>query len=266
MSLTLEATQLDWFAAVAIGMARLYPVAYLVPLFCFQHVRGLPRHAIVLALSLVPAPGIHVGLGLMDGSWSLLVGLLLKEVLLGLLLGLLLAMPFWLYESVGALLDNQRGALTGGQLNPALGSDATPLGHLFKELTVLVLVASVGLGSLLQVIWDSYLIWPPTQWLPDLSATGFSIYLTQLGDTFSHLVLYAAPFIALLLLIEFGLALLSLYSPQLQVFILAMPAKSLLGLGFLVLYLPTLQMAMAERLQGLADLGKLLRLLVGVPQ
>jgi type III secretion protein T len=251
--------------AVALGMARIYPVAYMVPAFCFQHVHGLPRHAIVFALAMVPAPGIREALVAAKTNWLMLGGLMFKEIVLGLMLGVLLAIPFWLYESVGALLDNQRGALIGGQLNPALGSDATPLGHLFKEMTVLLLMATLGISALVQVVWDSYLVWPPTTWFPMPAADGFDVFLGLIAQMFSHMILYAAPFIALLLLVEFGMAVLSLYSPQLQVFILAMPAKSLIGLAFLLFYLPTLWDAMTGSLSGFADIAHMLKLLLRVP-
>lgn len=255
----------DLLLSIALGMARIYPVAYLVPVFCFQHVRGLPRHAMVFALGMLPAPGIRQALVDAKVNWLTLGGLMFKEVVLGFLLGVLLAMPFWLYESVGALLDNQRGALIGGQLNPALGTDTTPLGHMFKEMTILLLVVTLGISTLIQVIWDSYLVWSPTAWFPLPTADGFGVFLGLLAEMFMHMMLYAAPFIGLLLLVEFSLALLSLYSPQLQVFILAMPAKSLIGLAFLLFYLPTLWDAITGRLGRYADIRHLLQLLLQAP-
>ncbi|QHF47885.1 EscT/YscT/HrcT family type III secretion system export apparatus protein [Pseudomonas sp. S35] len=235
-------------------MARIYPCAFLVPAFCFAHIRGLPRHTIVAVMAMIPAPGIHATLAVQDYSALMIVGLLFKEVALGLLLGILLSMPFWLFESVGALLDNQRGALTGGQLNPALGPDATPIGHMFKQLAIYLLMVTLGLGALTQVIWDSYLIWPPTAWWPQPAVEGFSVFLGLLGDTLSHMMLYAAPFIAVLLLLEFAVALLGLYSPQLQVSSLAVPVKCLAGLAFLLLYLPLLQDLIVGRMGMLGDL------------
>ena len=256
---------LEYLPSLAIAMARLYPCFYLIPAFCFQHVKGMPRHAIVFSLALMPTPGIHHNLSGMDYSLLAIIALVLKEAVLGFLLGMLLSMPFWLFESVGALLDNQRGALIGGQLNPSLGPDATPIGHMFKQLSIFLLIVTLGLGSLTQVIWDSYLIWPATLWFPAPAADGFAVYLTLLGDTFTHLVLYAAPFIALLLIVEFAVALLSLYSPQLQVFVLSMPAKSLAGLCFLLLFLPQLQDLIVERMGRLGDLGHSLGLLFKIP-
>lgn len=254
----------DYLPSVAIAMARIYPCAFLVPAFCFQHLRGMPRHVIVLVLAILPTPGIHSVLMDQDFSAVLILGLLLKELALGFLLGTLLAMPFWLFEGVGALLDNQRGALIGGQLNPSLGPDATPIGHMFKHLSIFLLMVTLGLGVMTQVIWDSYLIWPPTAWLPALAVNGFSVFLQLLADTFTHMTLYAAPFVALLLLIEFSIALLSLYAPQLQVFVLSMPAKSLAGLAFLLLYLPMLQDLIVGRMGSLLDLKHSLGLLFRV--
>jgi len=256
---------LDYLSSLVIAMARIYPCAMLVAAFCFQHVRGMPRHTIVMVLALLPAPGIHAALEGQDYSALLLGALVLKEVTLGLLLGVLLSMPFWMFESVGALLDNQRGALAGGQLNPSLGPDATPIGHLFKQLAIFLLMISLGLGALTQVIWDSYLIWPATVWFPLPAANGLGLFLGLLADTFTHMMLYAAPFIAVLLLLEFGIALLGVYSQQLQVSTLAPPVKSLAGIGILLLYFALLQDLIVGRISLLGDLKHTLGLMFSGP-
>lgn len=256
---------LDYLSSLVIAMARIYPCAMLVAAFCFQHVRGMPRHTIVMVLALLPAPGIHAALEGQDYSALMLGALVLKEVALGLLLGVLLSMPFWMFESVGALLDNQRGALAGGQLNPSLGPDATPIGHLFKQLAVFLLMISLGLGAMTQVIWDSYLIWPATVWFPLPAANGFSLFTGLLADTFTHMMLYAAPFIAVLLLLEFGIALLGVYSQQLQVSTLAPPLKSLAGIGILLLYFALLQDLIVGRMSLLGDLKHTLGLMFSGP-
>lgn len=255
---------LEFLPSVLIGMARIYPCAFLVAAFCFQHIRGMPRHTIVMVMALLPAPGIHAVLTNEDYSMLVLVALMLKEAALGFLLGVLLAMPFWMFESVGALLDNQRGALAGGQLNPSLGPDATPIGHLFKQLAIFLLISSLGLGALTQVIWDSYLIWPPTAWFPMPMANGMGVFMTLLNDTFTHMMLYAAPFIAVLLFLEFSFALLGVYSQQLQVSTLAPPIKSLAGIGVLLLYFTLLQDLIVGRMSLLGDLKHVFGLLFKV--
>lgn len=254
----------DWILAITLAMARVYPCLLLVPLFSFHELKGMLRYAILAIMALVVSPGIQAALP-HDHSWWTLLGLYFKEAFLGILLGALLAMPFWLFESVGSLFDNQRGALMGGQLNPSLGQDFTPLGFLLKQALIVLVVTSGAFLSLLQVIWDSYLIWPPTQWFPMPAADGFDVYLGLLSDTFTDMVLYAAPLVALLLFIEFGMAVLSLYSPQLQAFILSMPLKCLIGMGFLVIYMPTLFYLAGERTQQWIGFKHTLQLLLSGP-
>ncbi|MBX8588155.1 type III secretion system export apparatus subunit SctT [Pseudomonas cichorii] len=251
--------------ALTIGMARLYPCLFLIPAFAFTELKGMLRHTIVLALALFPMPSIRASLTGQTLDWLDLTALLLKESIIGLLLGLLLAMPFWLFESIGCLFDNQRGALVGGQINPALGDNTSELGHMLKQVMILLMILGGGYASLTQVMWDSYLIWPATQWVPVTGPEGFEVYLKLVASTFRFMVLYAAPLVGLLLLIEFGMAILSLYSPQLQVSTLAMPAKSLVGLGFLVLYMPMLTWLGEGRLDELKDLKHLLPLMLQIP-
>lgn len=244
---------------LALGVARLLPCMLLVPAFCFKHLKGLLRYCVVIAVAMLPAPSIGEALSSQDAGFIMIIGLLAKEVLLGALLGVLLHMPFWMFASVGALLDSQRGALSGGQLNPALGPDATPTGELLQEVLVMLVILLGGLPLITQVIWDSYLVWPPTAWLPLFGEDGFSTLIAQLSRTLQHMLLYAAPFIALLLLIEAGMAIIGLYAQQLNVFVLAMPAKSIAGLAFLLVYLPTLlQLGEGEIMQ-----FQLLSLLLG---
>jgi type III secretion protein T len=236
----------DWILSITLAMARLYPCLLLIPLFSFHELKGMLRYTIIVIMALLVSPGVHQALP-HDHSWITLSAIYFKEALLGMLIGSLLSIPFWLFESIGALFDNQRGALMGGQLNPSLGQNFTPLGFLFKQTLIVMIITTGSFLSLLQVIWDSYLIWPPTHWLPVLNPDALKIYLKILSDNFSAMALYAAPLVGLLLFIEFGVTLLSLYSPQLQAFILSMPLKCLAGLMFLILYMPTLFYLAGER-------------------
>jgi type III secretion protein T len=250
---------------MGLAAARLLPCMILVPAFCFKYLKGPLRYAVVLVVSMVPAPAISRALSSFEDDWFSIGALLLKEAVLGTLLGLLLYAPFWMFASVGALLDSQRGALSGGQLNPALGPDATPLGELFQETLIMLVILSGGLSLITQVIWDSYQVWPPTAWLPAMTVDGLNVFLEQLNQTLQHMMLYAAPFIGLLLLIEAALAIIGLYAQQLNVSILAMPAKSMAGIAFLLIYLPTLLELGNGQILQLADLRHLLTQLVSVP-
>lgn len=251
----------DFILALGLGMARLYPCVFLIPAFCFEYIRGLPRHAIVMALAMIPAPGIREFLILEDVSALGMIGLLCKELLLGSVIGFLMAMPFWMFESVGALFDSQRGALMGGQINPNYGPSDTPMGRLFRDVMIYLLIIVLGLSGMVQLIWDSYRFWPPTLWFPQPTLAGFDVFNNMLDDMLRHMMLYAAPFIVVLLLVEFAMGIMNLFSPQLNVFLLSIPTKSVVGFMFLLLYLPSLLDLMSGRIEKLLDLPEVLQLI-----
>lgn len=248
--------------ALALAMARIFPCLLLTPIFSFNVVKGVTRTAIVVALSLFMAPVIKPQIDLLQPDMLQLAGLMIKELIIGMLIGLLMAMPFWMYESVGGLFDNQRGALMGGQINPQLGPDVTPLGKLMQQSIILLLMIGLGLSTITQIIWDSYHLWSATEWMPLPSEAGFQVYLKLLGNTFTDMVLYAGPLVAIMLMMDFAIGIMSIYSPQLQATALAIPIKCLLGMLFFVLYLPLLNHLAGERLWDLRDLIDILPTLV----
>ena len=65
-------------------------------------------------------------------------------------------------------------------------------------------------------------------------------------------------------MLEFGIALLGVYSQQLQVSTLAPPVKSLAGIGILLLYFALLQDLIVGRMGSLGDLKHVLGQLIKV--
>src|ERR1051325_5152095 len=85
---------------MGLAAARLLPCMILVPAFCFKYLKGPLRYAVVLVVSMVPAPAISRALSSLENDWFSIGALLLKEAVLGTLLGLLLYAPFWMFASV----------------------------------------------------------------------------------------------------------------------------------------------------------------------
>ena len=102
------------------------------------------------------------------------------------------------------------------------------------------LMAHPGFSLLLGVLYDSFLYWSVTQWTPKLDMDSIPLMLQQLDQLMHMAVLLAAPVLVAMFLAEFGLALVSRFAPQLQVFFMAMPIKSALAVRVLMLYAATL--------------------------
>ncbi len=63
------------------------------------------------------------------------------------------------------------------------------------------------------------------------------------------LLIISGPMIIVMFLSEIGLAMISRFAPQLQVFFLAMPIKSAVGVFMLILYLPFFMEIMSQEIQ-----------------
>ncbi|EEX34250.1 type III secretion protein SpaR [Vibrio coralliilyticus ATCC BAA-450] len=246
-----------WLKTLSVALARVLPIVIMVPLFSSRELKGVIRYGVAFALCMFIAPLIYGDDALHTMASNQLSFLLLKELVLGIVIGALMAMPFWLFDSVGALFDNQRGALIGGQFNPLLSGVSSPLSHMLQQCAIIVLIEVVGVNVLLDTIWNSYRAWPPLRWTPAFSPDMNQQWLANISITFTKMILYAAPLIVVMLFIEFAMALLGLYSPQMQVFVLSIPIKCLVGMAMLTIYLSVLLRFMEQDMEYFGDLLRL---------
>lgn len=241
----MESTQFEeimpYLLTLSLSAARIFPCVLLIPALSMNVLKGVMQTAVVMGLSLFAVPMHFQQVSQLNYDFFAWCFIFIKEIAVGLLISLFMSIPFWVYESVGALIDNQRGALMGGQINPQLGPDATPIGYLFKQLAILFLIVSIGLPMLLQFVWDSYKLWPIAATYPFPGSEGFEIYNSYLQAGFIKMVLYAGPVVGLLILIDFCFAVIGLYNPQLQATMVAIPLKCLIALFLILLYLGILQ-------------------------
>jgi type III secretion protein T len=176
-------------------------------------------------------------------------------MLIGLLIGLPFAVLSWGLEAAGFMIDNQRGSTMASSLNPATGDQSSPIGVLLGQLYTVWMFATGGFLILLELIQHSMMIWSPWSLVPELSPTLPAGMLALLDRVMLLTLLIAGPALMAMFLSEMGLALISRFAPQLQVFFLAMPLKSAVGLLVLVL---SLGVVMNEVARGLVDAQSIL--------
>lgn len=195
--------------------------------------------ATVLAAWLWPLAFHGKDLSLEDATQFRIAMLLAKEGAVGLFLGILLSIPVWMAESVGAMFDNQRGAMTGQTFNPLLTSPST-MALLLQYAAVLALYGSGAFAWVLEFVALVARLWPPDALTPIAGLADLEWMVLSFNAMAKGAVLYFAPLMAIMLMIEAGMALMSLYAPHLQAFQMAMPVKSLIGLAVLLLMAGTI--------------------------
>lgn len=245
MPATLFSELHHWLFMVMLGSARLFPLFILLPYLSQSIVTGVFKFPLLFLLgaSLWHGPGEQV--------WQLDVitfsALMMKELLIGLIIALVFCFPFWVMHAAGSLIDNQRGATLSSTLNPLSGIDTSELANLFNMIAVVIILQAGGILTLLQVMRQSYLLWPPqSATLPDIAPM-----LAYLGELMKNALRFSAPVISVFLISEFFLGLLARYTPQMNAFSLALSLKTLIGFFVLLLYFSPLLPSEVLRLEQL---------------
>jgi type III secretion protein T len=229
----------DFLMALSYTQPRILALLSMLPIFNAQLVPAMLRMGAAAIVGALAAPVLMPFVHAEHGAGVLLL-VMCKEAFIGFALGFALAIPFWAFEAVGFLVDNQRGASIAATLNPLTGNDSSPLGILFNQAFIVFFMVSGGFALVLGVLYDSFRLWSVFEWSPTLRPETIPLLLGQLDRLGQLALLYASPVIVAMFLAEVGLALVNRFVPQLQVFFLAMPIKSALAMLILMMYGATL--------------------------
>jgi type III secretion protein T len=244
--------------ALALAVARIGAAAVIVPFLGGHVLSGAVRNAVIVGLAIPVVPVVHASLGGVTVTPLALFGLVAKEAFLGIVIGFLSSIAFWGAVGVGYVMDNQRGTTLASVYDPFIGEQISPTGQFLHIVLLVLFHASGGLHLFLDVLYESYRIWPAGTFLPRPDAR-FPLFLLQQTDRLMRvIVVLAAPVVIAVFLAEFGLGLMNRFAPQMNVFSLSMPVKSLVGAIVLVVYLPFLLGLTGDEFLALGGLTKLL--------
>lgn len=242
-------------------MPRVHVALLFVPAMALKEIKGLLKTAVIIAVALPVAVNNYYSIDFTSLGIIHLAFVLLKEAAIGVIIGVLLSLPFNIFISVGAIIDNQRGATSGQMADPALGQ-TTFLGSFMQRTFVIIMIEAGMFGLLFSILLDSFLLWPVVDNFPKLLFSGEQLVISQFSDMTQKIILYVLPVLIVMLLIDLGFAMLGLFSPQMQVYFLSMPAKSITALFVLVLYASTMWYYGVLELERFNDLKASLPLLM----
>ncbi|MEY3200810.1 MAG: hypothetical protein RIR70_360 [Pseudomonadota bacterium] len=226
----------DAVFTISLCLPRILVVLSMIPVFTSRTLPPRCRDVLAVVLALIPAFALYPHMAGMDRSFPMVPMLVLKEAAIGLLLGLLLGLPFWLFESIGNMVDNQRGATFAQQMDPSTGADDLPVGR-FTAMSFGVLFVLVGaLSALVKILTESFMVLPVYASLPTLDMALLDWFVKLYQQYLLLFVLLASPVVIGMLLVDFSLAIMSVYAPNMQVYNLVGGIKTVLGLFLLAVY------------------------------
>lgn len=188
--------------------------------------------AMVLAPNLSPMPAVEA----LSVASALLIG---QQIMIGVAMGLVMRMVFAAVEYAGQVISLQMGLGFSTLLDPQNGAQTPVIGHFFSLLATLAFLATNGHLLMIAALSESFRIFPVALGHA-IDGQAWRMLVEWGGAIFRIGIILALPIVAVLLVTNIALAILSKASPQLNIFVIGFPL--LLGLGFwsLVVVLPYL--------------------------
>ncbi len=228
-----ELTQ--YMGAVWWPFVRLSSFFWAMPIFDNPAMTVRSRILLSFMFAFVVAP--HVPVAPIVDPFSLdMVLLTAEQILFGICMGLAMRMLFEVFTLAGMILSMQMGLAMAQMMDPSSGSQVPLLGTLLWILVALLFFALNGHLLGLQMMVDSFLLWPVGQSFYDLN---FEAMIKMFGWIFASALLVSLPAVIAMLLVNMTFGIASRSAPSLNLFTFGFPVT--LTLGFAVVFLTIAQ-------------------------
>ena len=222
-----------WLISFIWPLTRILGLIMVAPVFGHRAVPGRVKIGLGVFIALIVSPALppmpDVGLG----SWHGLF-ILVQQFLIGMAIGFIMRIVFAAVEAAGEIVGLQMGLGFASFFDPQSAGQTLVLGRFFNMLAVLVFLAVNAHLLLLGVLVDSFQSLPISP--QPLAAAGFYTVAGFGSTVFAVGLQLALPLIAILLMTNLALGILTRSAPQLNIFAIGFPIT--LGGGLIVLDLP----------------------------
>lgn len=162
--------------------------------------------------------------------------LVFKEAIVGILVGFIGYLIFTTIYMAGEFIDMQMGFGIVNVIDPISNTQMPVMGNFYYTFTILIFLLINGHHYLLAALFKSY----------DILPVGTAVFNSELLGTMTSLIRdifeigfkIAAPIVLASLIADIGLGILTKSIPQLNVFMVGMPAKVFIGMLIVAFTIP----------------------------
>lgn len=225
--------QTNFFLLIFARVSGLFTAA---PFFNNSNVPVYCKAGAALLFSYILLPLVYNPRISIPETFGAYLALVAGEFLLGLTFGYVAYLIFHAVQMAGNLLDMQIGFGVVNVFDPQFGQQVPLIGNFQFILAMLVFMATNGHHILLSALFASFKVIPITGVVFRPSMADFIVNLTN--DIFIIAFKLTLPVVVALLLTDVALAILARTMPQMNIFIVGVPAKIGVGLFILAVALP----------------------------
>jgi flagellar biosynthetic protein FliR len=238
-----------WVAVVLLVSIRVAPLVIVAPVLGSVPAPALIRGGLVVAIAvaIVAASGVTFPSKSMNAGQLALYAA--SELTVGAAIAFGVATAFAAVLFGGRLLDFQFGFSLANLIDPTTRTQAPLIGTALNLMAVAAFFAANGHHLIFRALVQSLEHFPPGHALTDFN---FGAVFAQFGTIFTVGVAIAAPAVFAVLLLDIAFAVVSRTMPQMNVFIVAIPFKTALGIAVLALSLPYMGTVMERDFESIA--------------
>src|SRR5688572_7051404 len=239
----------EWVMLIVWPLARILALIATAPITGTQQFPVSAKIGLAVLITAIVAPTLPTQPNADPGSAAGLV-LLVREILLGIAMGLTMRIVFAAIGMAGDLIGLQMGLGFAQFYDPQTNAQAPVLSQFLGLLATLAFLSLNGHLMLIATLAESFRGMP----FGGVSLAGNWMLIAHWGGMIAEAaVLLSLPLIAVLLVTNSALAVLTRASPQLNIFAIGFPIT--LGIGFIALLLslpylvPTFERLVSEGMQ-----------------
>jgi flagellar biosynthetic protein FliR len=219
-----------WLVAFVWPLVRILGLLMAAPVFGHHSVPARVKIGLGVFIALIVSPTLPPLPDVALGSWPGLF-ILVQQFLIGLAIGFTMRVVFASVELAGELVGLQMGLGFASFFNPQSAGQTLVLSQFFNLLAMLVFLAVNAHLLVLGLVAESFTTLPISA--APLAAEGFRSVAAFGSTIFVVGLQIALPLIAVLLMTNLALGILTRSAPQLNIFAIGFPIT--LGVGLIVL-------------------------------
>lgn len=186
----------------------------------------------MMAITTIP---LFTGGIIMPSHEGLILITILREILIGFSIGFIALISFAVIQLAGRFIDMRMGFAIVNVADPIHGETLPLIGQFKNLLAILLFLAINGHHVLIKALFHSFDLIPPGG--ANLTTAGLEFIIKNSGELFILAFRVALPVIGTLFIADMILGFLARTMPQLNIFVVGLPLKILVGMVMLFLSL-----------------------------
>lgn len=217
-------------------MARISGVFLAAPVFSSRNIIPQVKAALIIMISVIVFLVQQPQLAAVPTELASFIILLISEAFIGLIIGFASYLVFSVIYIAGYQLDMHIGFAMSNVVDPLSGVSVPLMGTFKYMIAMLVYISTSSYRYLFDAVFHSYKAIPLYGFSGDQLISQYII--TMFGQVLILSVKLSVPIVGALLVAEVALGIIARTVPQMNVFIVGIPAKIIVGIILVILILP----------------------------